>query len=75
MQQLTTYPANSPILIHKDDEGRIDVIPIIYDDKHHEFTYKTARKFMRTHKLSNDGIRSGWFITTTVALTRAKWAI
>lgn len=35
--------------------------------------YKTALNALR--KLgANDGFSDGWFITTTVALTRAKWA-
>jgi hypothetical protein len=29
---------------------------------------------MKANRLANDGIRSGWFITTTVALSRCKWA-
>ena len=35
--------------------------------------YKTALNALR--KLgTNDGFSDGWFITTTVALSRAKWA-
>lgn len=35
--------------------------------------YKTALNALR--KLgSNDGFNDGWFITTTVALAKAKWA-
>ena len=35
--------------------------------------YKTALNALK--KLgTNDGWNSGWFITTTVALARAKWA-
>ena len=49
--------------------------PIVYDLKHNEFTYKSALRYMKQNRLANDGIRSGWFITTTIALTRAKWAI
>lgn len=75
MQLITSNKANDTIIIHKDDDGRIDRPPVVHDDKNHEFTYKTALKFMRKHKLANDGIRSGWFITTTIALARAKWAI
>lgn len=35
--------------------------------------YKTALNALR--KLgTNDGFQDGWFITTTVALAKAKWA-
>lgn len=35
--------------------------------------YKTALNALK--KLgANDGFQDGWFITTTVALARAKWA-
>ena len=75
MQLTTQYKPNDTIIIHKDDDGRIDRPPIVYDLKHHEFTYKSALRYMKQNRLANDGIRSGWFITTTIALTRAKWAI
>jgi hypothetical protein len=73
--QVTTKQINNTIIIHKDDDGRIDMPPIVYDLKHHEFTYKTALRYMKQNRLANDGIRSGWFITTTIAIARAKWAI
>jgi hypothetical protein len=73
--QVTTNQINNTIIIHKDDDGRIDMPPIMYDLKHHEFTYKTALRYMKQNRLANDGIRSGWFITTTIAIARAKWAI
>ena len=73
--QVTTKQINNTIIIHKDDAGRIDMPPIVYDLKHHEFTYKTALRYMKQNRLANDGIRSGWFITTTIAIARAKWAI
>lgn len=35
--------------------------------------YKTALNALR--KLgTNDGFKDGWFVTTTIALARAKWA-
>jgi hypothetical protein len=73
--QVTTKQINNTIIIHKDDDGRIDMPPIVYDLKHHEFTYKTALRYMKQNRLANDGIRSGWFITTTIAIARAKWSI
>jgi len=75
MQLTTQYKPNDTIIIHKDDDGRIDRPPIVYDLKHNTFTYKTALKYMKQNRLANDGMKSGWFITTVVALSRAKWAI
>jgi hypothetical protein len=74
MQLTTQQKSNDTIIIHKDDDGRIDRPPIVYDLKHNTFTYKTALRFMKANRLANDGIRSGWFITTTIAISRAKWA-
>ena len=69
------HPAVNTIIIHKDDEGRIDTAPILYDDNHKEFTMKSALRYMKKHKLAPQDFRSGWFATTTVAVARAKWAI
>ena len=78
MQQLNKpiYESkNEWLVIHKDDEGRIDRPYIVHDQKNKVFTYKSALKFLKSNKLSNDGMKSGWFITTRFALSRAKWAI
>jgi hypothetical protein len=71
---LPKYKANSVVIIHKDDDGRIDAPVIKLNPKGKEFTITSALRYMRTRKLANDGIRSGWFVTTEVALARAKWA-
>lgn len=68
MQHLTnasTTKVNDYVLIHK-DEGKITQPPIICK------TYNTALKRMK--KLGgNDGWGTGWFVSTTFALARAKW--
>lgn len=74
MQTITNSP-NPRVIIHKDDDGCIDRPVIKTNDKGVEFTYDTALRFMKKHKLANDGMKSGWFITTYVGLQRAKWAI
>ena len=66
---------NPALIIHKDDDGRIDRPVIKLTKKGNEFTIKTALRYMKSHKLANDGIRSGWFVVTEIALARAKWAI
>lgn len=66
---------NEWLLIHKDDDGCIDRPVIKTNDKGIEFSYESAMRFMKKHKLANDGMKSGWFITTRFALPRAKWAI
>jgi hypothetical protein len=66
---------NPAVIIHKDDEGRIDRPVIKLTAKGEEFTIKKALRYMKKHKLANDGIRSGWFVVTEIALARAKWAI
>jgi hypothetical protein len=71
---LPKYKANGVVIIHKDDDGRIDAPVIKLNAKGKEFTMSTALRYMRTRKLANDGIRSGWFVTTEIALARAKWA-
>jgi hypothetical protein len=77
MQQLNlpTYRTNSFVIIHKDDDGRIDAPIIKADAKGREFSMTSALRYMRSHKLANDGMRSGWFAITEIALARAKWAI
>lgn len=68
MQHLTnatTAKPNDYVLIHK-DEGKITQPPIICK------TYNTALKRMK--KLGgNDGWSTGWFVSTTFALGKAKW--
>jgi hypothetical protein len=66
---------NPAVIIHKDDDGRIDAPVIRLDPKGREFTLTTALRYMRKNKLANDGIRSGWWATNDIALARAKWAI
>jgi len=67
MHNATTTKPNDYVLIHK-DEGKITRPPIICK------TYKSALKLMKKQG-GNDGWASGWFVSTTFALTRAKWAI
>ena len=66
---------NPAVIIHKDDEGRIDRPIIKLTTKGKEFTLTTALRYMKKNKLANDGIRSGWFVVTEIALARAKWAL
>ena len=66
---------NPAVIIHKDDEGRIDR-PVIYlDRKGKEFTLTTALRYMKKNKLAPHDYRSGWFAITEIALARAKWAL
>jgi hypothetical protein len=67
LQNANTIKINDTIVIHKED-GRITQPPIICKN------YQSALK--RIKQLGgNDGWNSGWFISTTFQLARAKWAI
>jgi hypothetical protein len=62
---------NNWYVIHKED-GLITMFLCKQGKPHHYLSYKPALNAMR--KLGgNDGWESGWFVTTTVALARAKW--
>jgi hypothetical protein len=66
MTNATTTKVNDWCVIHK-DEGKITQPPILFA------TYKKALKTMKKNG-GNDGLNSGWFVSTTFALARAKWA-
>ena len=66
---------NPAVIIHKDDDGRIDMPVIYHDPKGKEFTLKSALRYMKKHNLTSQDFRSGWFASNTIALARARWAI
>ena len=61
-----TMKINDWCVIHK-DEGKITQPPVLV------LSYKKGVKLMKKQG-GNDGFNSGWFVTTTFALARAKWA-
>ena len=61
-----TMKINDWCVIHKDD-GKITQPPVLV------LSYKKGVKLMKKQG-GNDGFNSGWFVTTTFALARAKWA-
>ena len=61
-----TMKINDWCVVHK-DEGKITQPPVLVK------TYKRGLKLMKEQG-GNDGFKSGWFVTTTFALARAKWA-
>jgi len=72
--QLDTTKPNAYVIVHKDDAGHLDSPVIKLNTNGKEFTYKTAMTYMRKHKLSNDGMKSGWFISTYFRIAHSKWA-
>jgi hypothetical protein len=61
-----TMKINDWCVVHK-EEGKITQPPVLFT------SYKKALKQVKKHG-GNDGFHSGWFVTTTFALARAKWA-
>lgn len=61
-----TMKINDWCVIHK-EEGKVTQPPVLFT------TYNKALKQVK--KLGgNDGMNSGWYVSTTFALARAKWA-
>ena len=67
LQNAITHKTNDDIVIHKED-GRITQPPIVCKN------YQSALKLMKKNG-GNDGWNTGWFVSTTFKLSRAKWAI
>jgi len=61
-----TMKINDWCVIHKED-GKVTQPPVLVT------SYKRGVKLMKKQG-GNAGFNSGWFVTTTFALTRAKWA-